>query len=180
MTEPDPRARDRLDRGEILIDTESVPGSHLPRVLVRAVFEAPPERVWAVIDPVRDYESTMANVKRSEELLRERQDDQTERVRARITVGMPFPLRDLTSVTDAIHTVVPGESYERAWTLVEGDYRENSGAWRLVPFDGDPTRTLVSYRLHAVPNIRIPAALHGIAQKKVIPRLINSLRGKIR
>jgi ribosome-associated toxin RatA of RatAB toxin-antitoxin module len=179
MTELDPRTRDRLHRGEILIDTEPVPGSPLPRVIVQAVFEAPPERVWAVIDPVRNYTSTMAGVKTSEELIRERQDDQTERVRARITVGMPFPLRNLTSITDAIHTVIPGESYERAWTLVEGDYRENSGAWRLTPFDGDPNRTLVSYRLHAVPNIRVPASLHGIAQKKVIPKLINSLRAKV-
>ena len=37
------------------------------------------------------------------------------RVRARVTVKMPFPLKDLSSITDALHTVIPGERYRRAW-----------------------------------------------------------------
>ncbi|MCK5796574.1 MAG: hypothetical protein KAI47_05300, partial [Deltaproteobacteria bacterium] len=143
-------------------------------------FEASPERVWSVIDRVRDYTRTMTSIKRSDELVREARDDGSVLVRARITIGMPFPLKDLTSVTDAIHTAIPGERYERAWTFVEGDYRDNSGAWILIPFEKDPRRTLVVYRLHAVPKIRVPASIHGLAQKKVIPKLINNLRASVK
>jgi hypothetical protein len=131
-----------------------------------------------VVDGVSNYARTMGGVKSVTELSRE-PTDEGERVRARITVKMPFPLRDLTSVTDGIHTAEPGERYRRRWQLVEGDYHANSGSWTLEPFDGDSRRTLVTYNLHAVPHIRIPASLYGLAQKKVIPRLIDHLRKQV-
>ena len=172
------KTRQRLDRGEGIIETEPVDGSPLPRVTVLAVIEAAPERVWRVIDAVRDYGRTMGGVKSASELSRDATED-GERIRARVTVKMPFPLKDLTSVTDALHSVVPGERYRRAWDFVEGDYDANSGSWTLTPFEGDPARTLVTYDLHAVPHIRIPSSLYGLAQKKVIPRLIDHLRRQV-
>ena len=174
----DASTRQRLDRGEVIINTRPVDGSPLPRVMVRAVVEAPPARVWQVIDAVHDYARTMGGVKTATVLSRE-EDAGGERVRARITVKMPFPLKDLTSVTDGVHSVEPGERYRRRWELVEGDYHANSGSWTLVPFDDDASRTLVTYELHALPHIRIPAALLGLAQKKMIPRLIDHLRRQV-
>jgi len=174
----DQQIRQRLDHGEVVIDTEAVDGSPLPRVVVLAVIEASPARVWRIIDQVSEYHRTMGGVKSSTEISRGPVQE-GEQVRARITVKMPFPLRDLTSVTDAVHTVEPDRRYERRWRLVEGDYRENRGGWVLTPFDDDSARTLVSYTLHAVPNIRIPAALHGVAQRKIIPRLIDHLRRQV-
>jgi len=200
--EIDPRTHERLARGEVVISTEVVQGSPLPRVRVLAVIEAPPARVWQVIDRVADYRRTMGGVKQSTEISREPVEGgaggtgtcvrsggaslecgaeraKCERVRARITVKLPFPLQDLTSVTEAVHTVDPDRRYERRWQLVEGDYHENQGGWVLEPFAADDRRTLVRYTLHAVPTIRIPAALQGMAQKKVIPRLIEHLRRQV-
>lgn len=175
MTDPllelDAATRQRLDRGEVLVATEAVPGSPVPRLVVRAVVEAPCERVWQLIDGCASYERTLPGVRRSEELVRD-----GPRVRVRLTVKMPFPLRDLTSVTEGIHTVVPGERYCREWQLVEGDYHSNSGSWVLVPFAGQKDRTLVLYRLHAEPTLRLPRALKQLATEKAVPRLIAQIR----
>jgi len=171
----DPQARARLERGEVLIETEPVPGAALPRVFMDAVIEAPPERVWSLINNTRDYKRTMPAVKRVEELSRE-QDGELERVRVRLTVGMPFPLKDLTSITRAVHTVRPGEYYQRAWELESGDYDANEGAWTLTPFEGDARRTHVRYQVLAAPRIRIPGAVLKLAQKKALPKLIEHLR----
>jgi hypothetical protein len=161
----------RLARGEIIIVTESVPGFSIPRVCTLAVVDAPPTVVWPIIDRVGDYARTMVGIKRSEELLRS-----GDIVRARLTVNLPFPLRDLTAVTEGVHTAREGELYKREWGLVEGDYRENSGSWTLVPFDHDPARTLARYLVHAVPRIPVPRSLQRALQRKTLPRLIAQLR----
>ena len=38
-----------LDKGEILISSEAVPGSEAPRITVRAVVDSSPEVVWGFI-----------------------------------------------------------------------------------------------------------------------------------
>jgi ribosome-associated toxin RatA of RatAB toxin-antitoxin module len=166
--------RDQLDRGQVLVDVEPVSGFSMPRTVVYAVVEAPPERVWRLIDAVADYARTMSGVKEAMELSRQ-PTEHGERVRARVTVKLPFPLKDLSSINEALHTVVPGQSYCREWQLVEGDYAVNSGSWKLTPFAGDASRTLVVYTLLAEPNIPIPKAIQGLAQKKALPKLSHPL-----
>ena len=167
----DPARLDRLARGEVFVDTEPVPGFKVPRAIVWAVIDAPPERVWPLIDEVNRYERIMSGVKRATELSRD-----GDVVRAKVTVGLPFPLPDLTSVTEAHHSVVPGERWVRRWRLLEGDYQENTGSWTLVPFEEDPARTLVRYRLLAVPRIPIPGRIQRLTQSRAFPRLMEQLR----
>lgn len=170
-SELDTAVRDRLARGEVLVSTEPVSGSPVPAVKLQAMIDTPPERVWRLIDGCADYQRTMPNVSASQELSRK-----GDLVRVRITVGMPFPLPNLVSVTDGVHTVIPGEKYQREWQLVEGDYKHNAGSWTLTPFCGDPARTLVRYRVHAVPKIPIPQKIQQLAQKKALPKMIEQLR----
>jgi ribosome-associated toxin RatA of RatAB toxin-antitoxin module len=167
----EPTTLARLGRGETLITAEPVPGQAIPRVLLRAVIDCPPKQVWPLIDRCGDYQRTMPNIKASQELSREE-----GRVRVRVTVGMPFPLPNLTSITESLHTAEPGERYVRKWELVEGDYKSNSGSWTLTPFQGDPARTLLEYRVHAVPKIPVPKKLQQLAQKKALPKLVEQLR----
>jgi ribosome-associated toxin RatA of RatAB toxin-antitoxin module len=165
----------RLHRGEVLVETAEVPGSNTPSVVVRGVVEATPERVWAIIDDTANYSKNLTGLKRSEEISR-----QGEVVRVRVTVGMPFPLKNLTSMTEGVHTVVPGERYSRVWKLLEGDYHHNAGSWTLVPFDGAAGRTFVIYKLHAEPKIRIPKKIQMLVQKKAAPEIIEKLRKVVR
>lgn len=171
----DSSTRARLDRGDVIVETAEVAGSRTPSVVVRGVVEVAPERVWAIIDDCGNYHKNLTGLKRSKEISRE-----GEVVRVRVTVGMPFPLKDLNSLTEGIHTVVPGERYSRKWRLVEGDYHHNAGSWTLVPFDGNAGRTLVVYCLHAEPKIRIPKSIQMVVQKKAAPDIIKKLRSVVR
>jgi ribosome-associated toxin RatA of RatAB toxin-antitoxin module len=161
----------RMARGEGLVDFIAVPGASLPQVKLRALINAPLTRVWPIIDQCQKYCDHLPGVIASEELSR-----QGEHVRARVTVKMPFPLKDLTSLTSAIHTVEEGKRYERKWILIEGDFEKHEGSWLLLPFDGDPQRTLLQYVLHAIPKIPIPKSLLQLVQKMAVPRLLHRLR----
>lgn len=179
----DAAQRQQLDRGQVVIAVDTPTGSAIPSVRVYATIDVSPARVWALIDRCADYPRTMKGVKAAQELSRA---DGVVHVRA--TIGMPFPLKDLTAVTKGIHTVDEAAGrYRRAWTLVEGDYEQNDGSWVLVPFAAGPatpaapyTRTLVRYELRVKPRIRVPKKLLEVAQKKTLPGLIEHLRGQLR
>lgn len=164
----------RLARGEVLIGTEPVAGSSAPRIVVRAVFDAPAEAVWKHIDQSSRYAEFMPRVKEARELSRVGPE-----IRTRLTIEMPFPLKNLTATTRARHTVEPGVRWVREWKLEEGDYHVNEGSWTFVPFEGDAARTLAVYRVHVVPKIPIPKALQSAAQEKAMPRLIEALRQRV-
>ncbi len=168
----DPRAR--LDAGEIIIKSSKVAGSGVPRIKAMGVVDAAPEAIWAVVERCADYKKTMIRTAESEELSRT-----GNIVRCRVTIELPFPLKNLTATTDAIHTVTPGKKWQRRWSLVEGDYKRNSGSWTLIPFDDAGKRTLVIYEVHAEPNVALPDSIQRLAQKKSLPDLFKHLRETI-
>lgn len=169
--EPSAADKTKLEAGEILIKAFQVPGSELPRAQVTAVIEAPMAKVWAVIEKCADYKRTMVRVLESEELSRA-----GSTVTCRTKVDMPWPFDDLEATTKATHTVEPGKSYRRAWTLVKGTYTRNEGSWTLTPWAGSADRTLVVYEVHAEPTISIPVSIQKRASRSALPDLIEKLR----
>jgi hypothetical protein len=167
-------ARARLDGGEVIIKATKVEGSGVPKVKAMGVVDAPPEALWAVIEKCGDYKKTMVRTAASEELSRK-----GNIVRCRVTIELPFPLKNLTATTEAIHSVTPGKKWQRRWSMVEGDYKRNSGSWTLVPFDDSGKRTLVIYEVHAEPNIALPDSIQRAAQKKSLPDLFEHLRATV-
>ena len=167
--------RARLDAGEVLTFTKPVPGSTLPQITGMAVIDAPPQMIWRIIDRCGDYKKTMPRTLMAAEISRK-----GNKVRCTLTVDMPYPLDDLTSVTDSVHTVVPGKKYVRAWTLVRGDYTKNDGSWTIVPFNESGTRSLVVYKLHVEPKTDVPDAIKRAAQKRALPDLMEKLRSHFR
>lgn len=161
----------RLDRGEILVNAVEVAGSNVPLSTVEAVIEAPPEDVWAIVADCGRYERTLPRILKSR--LLERQDNV---VTCHVVTDMPFPLSDLTSVTRGVETIVPGQRWSRAWTLVKGDYVTNTGGWELTAWRGDPARTHLRYRIRAEPKIAVPQALINAGQKSALPDLIEHIR----
>ena len=170
----DDSVKARLSRGEIITAQEQVEGSEVPAATVKAVVEAPPQTVWRIVSDCGRYRETMPRIAASKELSR---DGQT--VTCEVTADLPFPLKDLTSTTRAVHEVVPNERYSRTWSLVEGDYDENRGSWVLTPFDGDVTRTLVSYRVQAKPKIAIPQSVARSFQTRALPDVVKRLRAAV-
>ena len=163
------RTKARLDQGEVVINTFKVRGSEYPKVVAMGVIDTSVEKVWAVVDDCKNYRKTLTNVKFSAELERK-----GRKSRCKMIISVPL-LPDLTSVTDATRTVTKGKKYVHAWTLVDGDYDKNDGAWTVVPFKG-PNRTLLMYSVHLEPKIRVPAAIQKIALRKSLPKLFTKLR----
>ena len=164
----------RLAKGEVLVTSREVAGCELPEVTAQAVVDAPPDRVWRIIDDCNHYKRHMPRVSASRELERKGNTVQCE-----VTVDMPFPLSDLTAVTQAEHVIGPPR-WSRTWKLVRGDYDRNEGSWNLTAFDAAGTRTRVVYRLQVAPKTMVPNALVKKAQLNTLPDLMHRLREAVK
>lgn len=154
---------------DLKIDMRDVDGT--PSVTADAVLDAPPERIWDIIDRCADYKTTLVSILESKELAR-----QSDVRRCEVTVEMPFPLPNLTAVTEAKIAIAPGKSWRRAWRLVEGDYRQNTGSWTLTPETNG--RTHVTYAIIARPKMSVPAFALRMAQNQAIPKLFEKLEAE--
>lgn len=165
------KLRARLDGGEVIVKTKKVAGSDVPEATVMGVVNAPPAKVWEIIGKCDDYEETMIRVLEAREL--ERKGDT---VICQVTTDMPWPLANLTAVTRAHHTVGP-PVWSRTWKLIQGDFISNRGSWRIQAFDPvEKKRSLVVYKVHAVPDMMVPDGLITKAQRDTLPNLIKHLR----
>ena len=157
---------DGLARGEISVSTQAVEGSDVREIVVRAVIDAPPEKVWEVVTDCDRFEQRMPNIESATEIKRE-----GNRSWCDVEVDLPFPLSNLRAVSVATHSEQTGV-WKRSWTLVRGDYEFNDGSWVLTPFENDWNRTLAVYRVHVKPNIAVPGWVRERAQKTSMPDLI--------
>lgn len=164
----------RLEKGEVIVVSQEVKDSDIPRVVATAMIKAKPEEVWALIEKCDNYTQTMQRVLKSKEISRK-----GKQVRCEVQVDLPWPLDDLTAVTDAVHTVRPGQLYRRRWSLVSGDYDFNNGSWEIRPYGDDPTRSLVTYTLHVKPKTAVPDAIKAKAQQSSLPDLFEHLRSQL-
>ena len=159
-----------LDRGEIRVETTDVAGSSVPRIIVTGVIDAPPSAVWAIVSDCNRYVGRMPRIEAAREISRS-----GSTVLCEVTVGLPFPMSNLTARTTATHTTGPPQ-WKREWTMIEGDYKTNDGSWILTTFQGNPDRTLAIYSLHAEPNNRVPNSIRRRAQENSMPGIIERLR----
>jgi ribosome-associated toxin RatA of RatAB toxin-antitoxin module len=163
----------RLAKREILVKGVAVPGSDMPRAVVKAVIDAPPDKVWALIWDCGNYENTMPRILKAEMVKQQGSD-----TFCKVTTDLPFPLPDLTSLTRSKHVIKPGK-WHREWSLIEGDYQRVDGSWTLTPFEGDPNRTLAHYQIHAEPGLPLPKSLLALAQKNALPGMIEGMRERL-
>lgn len=165
--------RERLDKGEIIVNTVDVEGSSIPEATLMAVIDAAPEKVWELVGNCNEYEKNMIRVLKAEELSRS-----GDTVICMVTTDMPWPLANLTAVTRAKHTVGP-PVWSRSWSFIKGDFKSNRGSWRVQAFDPQKKRSLVVYKVHAVPDMMVPDGLIRKAQRDTLPNLIKHLRKKL-
>jgi ribosome-associated toxin RatA of RatAB toxin-antitoxin module len=157
--------------------TETGNGGAAPTYVAEGIVDAAPAQVWALVSKCADYTKNMPNIVASEEL--SRQGDERSKFSAvcRVTADIPFPFSDLTSVSRATMTVDADGGYTRAWTLIDGDYQANEGSWHLVPIEGG-AKTVVTYRIRAVPKLPLPDSLIASSQKTLLPQVIQRLRDR--
>jgi ribosome-associated toxin RatA of RatAB toxin-antitoxin module len=152
---------------DVVVKTVEVDGSDVPKLVVTATMDAPPEKVWAIVSDCAHYKEHMPRIAASK-LLSKSGNTRT----CEVTVEMPFPLSNLTSVTQAVHEESPAK-YSRKWKLVRGDFKINEGSWEVSPANAARTKSSVRYTLHAEPNTAVPQWIREKAQKKTLPEMID-------
>jgi len=158
-----------LAAGKILVSSVPVAGSSEPQRVVRAVVESPPSSVWKVVSECAHYRERMPHIAASAELARS-----GSTVTCQVTVAMPFPVSNLTGITEAVHVERP-DGMSRTWHLVSGDYEYNDGSWTVEPYRAGAA-SLVTYRLHVKPKTAVPGFIRNMAQEKTLPELMQRVR----
>jgi ribosome-associated toxin RatA of RatAB toxin-antitoxin module len=159
-----------FERGEILVYSQPASKGGVQEVVLKAVIDAPPSKVWAIVSRCNDFTRTMPRITASREISR-----RGDRVVCSTTVDMPFPYSDMTSVIEAVHRV-EGNRWSRCWRLLSGDYKHYSGSWELRPFRNDAGRTFLVYRARVLPEAWIPGWIRRAAQKRSLPNMIKKFR----
>jgi ribosome-associated toxin RatA of RatAB toxin-antitoxin module len=158
-----------LRDGHVEITPVAVKDSGTPMMVVRALVASPPAKVWAVVSDCAHYAERMPRIVRSALL-----ESHGNVFTCEVTLSTPFPMPNLTAVTEATHEVTAA-GMTRTWKLVRGDYVFNEGSWDVRPVDGGGS-SLVTYRVHAEPKVPVPGFLRDMAQRKALPELIARLR----
>ena len=161
---------DAYDRGHISVKSYEVKGSDAPKIVVKAVINAPIEKVWDVVSDCRHYKQRFDRIESSRLVKTQGNQHFCE-----VEIDMPFPLSNLKATTKAIHTESP-DAKARRWTLVKGDYKTNTGSWELTKFRGGAQRTFAVYTIHADPNTSVPDWVRTKAQKSALPDMIKRLQ----
>lgn len=168
---PAPAPSTALLAGDIEVERLESAGDPIPTFRARARVDAPPALVWDLVSHCDGYAGVMPRVLASKELRRD-----AEGVECTVTIDMPFPLPDLTSVTLAGHLEDPAAGrYSRTWRFVRGDYEVNEGGWEIVPLDSGKA-SLVTYRVRARPNLPVPTGLASLFQKGPLVDAMRALR----
>jgi len=160
------------DAPKISIKTYTVAGSDTPKIVMTATLDVPPKKVWAIVSDCSRYKGRLPRVKAAKQLKRE-----GNKFTCEVTIDMPFPLSNLTAVTEAVHEE-SDKGMSRRWKLVRGDYKTNEGSWEIKPADAAGKTSFVTYTVHAEPNTMVPAAIREAAQKKTLPDLMASVRNE--
>jgi ribosome-associated toxin RatA of RatAB toxin-antitoxin module len=148
-----------------------VDGSDTPKIVVTATMDAPPEKVWAIVSDCATYKQHMPRVAASKELSKSGNQHTCE-----VTIEMPFPLSNLTAVTQATHDEA-APKFARRWKLIRGDYKVNEGSWEVMPSKSEG-KSFVRYTVHAEPNTAVPQWVREKAQKKALPEMIDRVESE--
>ena len=165
----------KLLNGEIIVKTYPVKNSRLPKLVAEAIFMTPAAQVWKLIYDCARYSQVMPSIKESKNLGIQKNG----KVRCQLTVDLPWPLDDLTSVTDTrlVEDHKKGR-YQRIWSLVSGDYTVNEGSWTLESRCGGSC-TYLRYEVRVEPKTSVPGFLKRAARKSKIPGMFKKLKTQL-
>ncbi len=159
-------------KGEVEVKAFAVAGSDVPKIVVRAVMDLPPKKIWQIVSDCAHYKDRLPRVAASE-LVKKVGNVHT----CKVTIALPFPLSNLTATTEAVHEE-SDQGMIRRWKLISGDYKVNQGSWEVKPLNKEGTSSLVTYTVHAEPNTALPAFIRESAQKKALPDMMERVRAE--
>ncbi len=158
----------RVRAGEI-VSTLTALGRGVTELIAHGQFRAAPAQVWKILDDVEDYPRTMPKVKLSQ-LIERREHG----LRMRLVIDSPFPLPDISSTYESVHTQGDG-LWKREWRQVDKGLAPNSGSWTLIAMPDNDAHTLAEYRVVVTPLIPIPKRIVQFAHNLVVPQVFRSV-----
>ena len=136
--------------------------------------DALPAAVWPVVVNCQYFSEFLPSVDQSRLLSRQGHvaDCETE-------VDLPFPLRDIYTVTRNVEVALESGGWQRRWTLLRGSYSRNIGSWTLLPWPGDDGDTLVVYNVDIDPDSFVPNFILRRLQRSTAPRVFDAVRERV-
>ena len=163
----------RLNGGETVVHEVKPTDNKGIGVESFGLVDAPSTEVWPVLRDCAHFASFMPRTKTSS--IKEEEGVSLCHVELRL----PFPLMNLWSDTKSVQREEPAGSYHRAWTLVRGTYRRNSGSWSVMPWGDEGKKTLVIYAIDSDPKILIPDGILRSAQTGSLPEVFAAIRKRV-
>lgn len=139
-----------------------------------ALTDAPAETLWPVLKDCEYFDEFLPRAKASR--LQRRIGNVAH---CDLTIDLPFPLRDLRMVTRATEGATPDGGYERSWELIDGDFKRNQGAWSLIPWPDDPSKTLLRYHVDAAPKTIVPNFIIRLMQSTTAIDVFDAIRKRV-
>ena len=161
---------EQVEAGEVIVEAEV--GRDPTRGDVRAAVKitAPPERIFRTMTDCAAALEFVPHLRECE-VIESAEDGSWELVRHVVDYG--WFMRRVSYVFRAEH-----EPFARIrFSNVHGDFREHRGAWELEP-SPDGTGTIVTYRVHLVPDFYVPRWLMRSMLRRDLPALMKGLRAQ--
>lgn len=163
----------RLEAGEIVLHEVKPTDNKGIGVESFGIIDAPSTEVWPILRECAHFSKFMPRIKTSAM----KEEDGVSL--CHVELKLPFPLMNLWSDTKSVQREDPPGHFRRAWTLVRGSYRRNSGSWTVVPWDAEGKKTLVGYAIDSDPIILIPDGLLRSAQTGSLPEVFAAIRKRV-
>ncbi len=140
----------------------------------------------AVSEEVAQGSASFKKVEDFYKLLGDRVFDPTQNQKSKTTwashtfqyYDLPWPVSNKWMVMKNVNDETEGEKgvYRCSWEKTAGNVRTLSGEFRLEPFEGDPKRTLMFYRVETDPGSGVPKFLLKWGVKKSLPAAMRVIR----
>ena len=163
----------KLEAGETVIHEVKPTDNKGIGVESFGIIDAPSLEVWPVLRDCQHFSLFMPRTKDSSV------KEEAGGPLCHVELRLPFPLANLWSDTKSVHREEPAGHFHRAWTLVRGTYRRNSGSWSLIPWGAEGKKTLVVYAIDTDPAILIPDGILRAAQTGSLPEVFTAIRKRV-
>ena len=167
-------SRDELLGGKLALREQTPEGPRGVALRVCGTVDAPPAAVWEVLRDCGKFEEFLPGVAHSRLTQREAGVAYCDE-----TIDLPFPLRDLESLSRVREEPLAGGGFARRWEVVRGTYRRRRGAWLIYPLDQAAARSLVVYEVDMEPETMIPDFLIRYAQSTAAPEVFRAVRERV-
>lgn len=163
----------KLEAGETVVHEVKPTDNRGIGVQSFGLVDAPSTEVWPVLRDCAHFSKFMPRTKTS------MMKDEDGVSLCHVELNLPFPLMNLWSDTKSVQREDPAGHYHRAWTLVRGTYRRNSGSWSVLPWSAGEKKTLVIYAIDSDPIMLIPDGILRSAQTGSLPEVFTAVRKRV-